>query len=91
MAGEVSREEKVGDREGEGESVGEERGGVSDRLSGCTGISSTQRHMIPGSEVILTDEYRGSVSSPSQKKRELFSLGEPGKFISGIHPANARL
>lgn len=88
--GEASGEEKVGDREGE--SVGEERGGVSDRLSGCTGISSTQRHMILRSEVIPADEYRGSVSSAlTKEKRELFLLGEAGKFVSGIRPANSRL
>lgn len=68
-----------------------ERDGVSDRLSGCTGISSTQRHMILGSEVIPTDEYRGRVSSPFTKERELFSLPWSGKFISGIHPASTRL
>lgn len=47
-----------------------ERVGVSDRLSGCSGISSAQRHMIQRSEVIPTDEYR--VSSPSQKKGSCF-------------------
>lgn len=62
-------ERKRWEKEGEGESVGEERGGVSDRLSGCTGISSTQRHMILRSEVILADEYRGSVSSALTKEK----------------------
>lgn len=58
-----------GGRQGGRECWGGERGGVSDRLSGCTGISSTQRHMILRSEVILADEYRGSVSSTLTKEK----------------------
>lgn len=59
-----------------GEKVGacwEEREGVTDRLSGCTGISSTQRHMILRSEVILTDEYRAESRLPHKRKGVVFT------------------
>lgn len=60
--------------EGEGESVlGREREGVTDRLSGCTRISSTQRHMILRSEVILTDEYRAESRLPHKRKGVVFT------------------
>lgn len=59
----------------EGEKVsGIERDGVSDRLSGCSGISSTQRHMILGSEVIPTDEYRAEPRLPHKRKGVVFTL-----------------
>lgn len=61
---EKQREEKVS---------GRERDGVSDRLSGCTGISSTQRHMILGSEVIPTDEYRAESRLPHKRKGVVFT------------------
>lgn len=47
--------------------------GVSDRLSGCTRISSTQRHMILGSEVIPTDEYRAESRLPHKRKGVVFT------------------
>lgn len=60
-------------KEREGEKVsGRAREGVSDRLSGCTGISNTQRHMILGSEVILTDEYRAGSRLPHKRKGVVF-------------------
>lgn len=60
--------------EREGERVsGREREGVTDRLSGCTGISSTQRHMILRSEVILTDEYRAESRLPHKRKGVVFT------------------
>lgn len=53
---------------------GTERDGVSDRLSGCSGISSTQRHMILRSEVIPTDEYRAEPRLPHKRKGVVFAL-----------------
>lgn len=51
---------------------GRAREDVSDRLSGCTGISNTRRHMIQGSEVILTDEYRAESRLPHKRKGVVF-------------------
>ena len=62
-----------------------ERDGVSGRQSGCSRICGTQRHVILGSKVILTDEYRPGPAS------EWLSLPGSGKFISGVHSASPRL
>lgn len=50
-----------------------ERDGISDRLSGCSRISSTQRHMILRSKVIPTDEYRAEPRLPHKRKGVVFT------------------
>lgn len=49
--------------------------GVSDRLSGSSGIAGPQRHVTQGSKVIPSDEYRLQ-SPPTRCRMGMFSLPE---------------